>query len=167
MALRFGMPEVIRFKHHADRQLAKWRTMQENTAQAVQSVVTSTEVSAASFAFGLVHGKYGGVALFGIPTDLLAGLALHIAAFSGVAGKGSIDHLHAFGDGALASFFHGLGRQVGRTIQTEADREMILRNGGGLVKGGATLGADSSYGTTGGGSLADEELARMVAAGQK
>jgi len=164
MALGFGTSDIIRFKHHYDRAMGKWRAMQESTEHAIQSVIASSEVSAASFAFGLVQGKWGGVAVIGVPADLIAGLGLHILAFAGVGGKQSIDHLHAFGDGALASFFNGLGRQVGRSIQTTKDRERIMEHGGGLLSSGATMGAE---GTTGGASLADEELARMVASGRR
>lgn len=157
MALGFSTADIVRFKNHADRVSSKARAALAKADEAVSTVITTSEVSAASFLFGLAQGKYGGIAIVGVPVDLLAGLALHIAAFAGIGGKNS-SHLHAFGDGALASFFGGLGRQVGRSIQTPEDRARIAQSGvSGALDGG----------TTGGASLADEELARMVAAGRR
>lgn len=164
MALHFGPSEIVRFKRRADAISNKAHAALAKIGDSVETFVTSSEVSASSFLFGLAQGKFGGIAVFGIPVDLLAGLGLHIAAFAGVGGRSS-HHLHAFADGALASFFGGLGRHVGRQIQTPADRERIAASGakfGTLPSGAFTVG-----GQTGGASLADEELARMVAAGRK
>ncbi len=162
--LAFGHHDIVRFKQHADRLTQRARAVLARSDEAVSTVVTSAEVSAASFLFGLAQGKFGGIAIVGIPVDLLVGLGLHVAAFAGVGGKNS-EHLHAFADGALASFFGGLGRHVGRGLQTPADRERMMKHGAkyaALPDGSYTVG-----GTTGGASLADEELARMVAAGRK
>jgi hypothetical protein len=164
MALHFGPAHITRFKAQADSITKKARIALAKADQAVDTVITTSEVSAASFLFGLAQGKFGGVAVFGVPIDLLSGLGLHVLAFAGIGGKNSY-HLHSFGDGALASFFGGLGRQVGRQIQTPADRERMLKHGaktGILPDGTYAVG-----GVTGGASLADEELARMVAAGRK
>ncbi len=156
MALAFSQADIVRFKRRADSIISKGRALAEKHKDRINTVVTSTEVSAASFLFGLAQGKFGGISIVGVPVDLLAGLALHVLAFAGV-GKGNAHHLHAFGDGALASFFNSLGRSVGRSIQTPTDRERIARSGV----------AGALDGVTGGASLADEELARMMAAGRK
>jgi hypothetical protein len=163
MALSFGQHDIIRFKQHADRMTARARAVMEKTDEAVASFITTSEVSASSFLFGLAQGKFGGIAIFGVPVDLLTGLALHVAAFAAGGKYKNLHHLHAFADGALASFFGGLGRQVGRQIQTPADVERMMRSGraSALPDGKYTVG-----GVTGGASLADEELARMVAAGR-
>lgn len=163
MALHFGPSEIVRFKRRADAVSAKAHAALAKIGDSVETFVTTSEVSASSFLFGLAQGKFGGIAVFGIPIDLLAGLGLHIAAFAGVGGRSS-HHLHAFADGALASFFGGLGRHVGRQIQTDGDRQRIAASGSkfGVLPSGAYVG-----GNTGGASLADEELARMVAAGRK
>lgn len=143
--------------------MAKAHAALAKIGDSVETIVTTSEVSASSFLFGLAQGKFGGIAVFGIPVDLLSGLALHIAGFAGVGGR-SAHHLHAFADGALASFFGGLGRHVGRQIQTDGDRERIVKSGG---KFGVMPGSGAYVsGTTGGAALADEELARMVAAGR-
>jgi len=167
MSLAFSQADIIRFKNKADRIVAKGRAMADRQAETIETVIISSEVSAASFMFGLAQGKFGGIAIVGVPFDLLAGLSLHILAFAGVGGRNAA-HLHAFGDGALASFFGGLGRQVGRKIQTPNDRERILKHAppedrarlSAILTAGGSLSGD----TTGGGALADEELARMVAA---
>ena len=55
------------------------------------------------------------LAEYGVPVDLIAGVGLHALGYLGVAGKAQ-DHLHAFGDGALAVWFSGLGAGVGARI---------------------------------------------------
>jgi len=157
MALAFSQGDIVRFKGMVDRQMSKAKAISARADEAVATVITTSEVSAASFLFGLAQGKFGGISLVGVPIDLLGGLGLHILAFAGIGGKNA-HHLHAFGDGALASFFNGLGRQVGVTIQTPADRARITKVSG--------VAGDLS-GMTGGAALADEELARMVAAGRR
>lgn len=152
----FSTSDIVRFRTKASALASKAKQALDRADEAVATVVTTAEVSAASFLFGLAQGKYGGIALVGVPVDLLAGLGLHILAFAGIGGKNS-HHLHAFGDGALASFFGGIGRQVGRSIQSPEDRARIATSVQGALDGG----------TTGGGSLADEELARMVAADRR
>jgi hypothetical protein len=136
--------------------------------KAVATVITTSEVSAASFLFGLAQGKFGGVAVVGVPADLLAGLGLHVLGFAGIGGVNA-NHLHAFADGALASFFNKLGRDVGYTLQTDGDRARIAKSGkyATLPGGSFSVGGNAMDGVTGGAALADEELARMVAAGRR
>lgn len=157
MALKLSQGDLIRFKEQAERLKARAKSALAEADVVVQTLVRSTEISAAAFAFGVVNGKWGGVSLLGVPIDLLGGVGLHVAAFAGVGGKAA-EHLHAFGDGALASYMAGLGRNVGRSIQTPEDRARIARSGtSGLLDEGASGGA----------SLADEELARMVRGGAR
>jgi len=170
MALSVSQKDIINFKNHAERAIKKSRTVIEKSKQTMDTVVNTTEVGAAAFLFGLAQGKFGGIQIVGVPLDLLAGIGLHIAAFSGVGGKGNQKHLHAFADGALASFFNHLGRDVGYAVQTPADRERITKYATAKKKQYATLpGGQYSFGvgSSGGASLADEELARMVSAGRR
>lgn len=155
--LGFSTRDIVKFKHRADSISSKARAALAKAEQGVETVITTSEVSAAAFLFGLAQGKFGGVAIVGVPIDLLAGLGLHIAAFMGIGGRNA-HHLHAFADGALGSFFNALGRHVGSQYQTEEDRQRMLSR-----KPFALMGNE----TTGGASLADEELARMVAAGRR
>jgi hypothetical protein len=149
MSLAFSQSDIVRFKHKADRVIQKGRAMAEQHAETVGNVITTSEVGASAFLFGLAQGRFGGVMYRNIPIDLLAGVGLHVLAFAGIGGKNA-SHLHAFGDGALGSFLGGLGRQVGYSL------------GG---SGGTRSLGDVGNGNTGGASLADEELVRMVAAG--
>jgi hypothetical protein len=156
MKLNFSQQDIVRFKNQAEGIQRRAKAALARADEAVSTVITTTEVGAASFLFGLAQGKFGGISIVGVPVDLLSGLALHIAAFAGLGGANA-HHLHAFGDGALASYLNGLGRQVGRSIQTPEDRARIARSG---------VAGDSGSDRTGGASLADEELARMVRGGR-
>jgi len=98
----------------------RWRTRAQGVAKAgektTERIVRTVEVSAAGFALGLVKGKWGaGISVWSVPVDLIAGVGLHALGYLGVAGKAQ-DHLHAFGDGALAVWFSGLGAGVGARI---------------------------------------------------
>jgi hypothetical protein len=153
MKLNFSQNDIVKFKNQAESIQRRAKLALARADEAVATVITTTEVGAASFLFGLAQGKFGGISIVGVPVDLLSGLALHILAFAGIGGSNA-HHLHAFADGAFASYLNGLGRSVGRSLQTETDRARIAASG---VKGDET---------TGGASLADEELARMVRAGR-
>jgi len=145
-------------KRSHERSLMSANKSKERTANMIATATTAAEVSFTSFLFGCAQGKFGGVAMWGIPVDLVSGLGLHILGFTGVAGAKYGHHLHALADGALASYMNGLGRSVGRSFQTDTDRANI-------AAAAATVSGDIS-GITGGASLADEELARMVRAGR-
>lgn len=172
MALAVSQKDIINFKQRVDRMTTKAKNIIERSKQTMETVVTTTEVSAASFLFGLAQGKFGGIQIVGVPLDLLAGIGLHIMAFSGVGGKNSQSHMHAFGDGALASFFNHIGRDVGYAIQNDADRDRIKKFADKRKRQFSTLpGGQYSFGvggeSSGGAALADEELARMVNAGRR
>lgn len=115
------------------------------------TVIQTAEVGAAAFLCGVVQGKFPNKNLFGIPYDLAAGLALHVMGFAGVGGKYA-SHMHSFGDGALASYLVTTGKGVGANLPNMPDLS-------------STRG-DDFVGLSGGASLADEELARMVRAGR-
>lgn len=168
MALGVSQGDIVRFKTHVDRMTAKAKAVMQKADKAVATVITTSEVSAASFLFGLAQGKFGGIAVVGVPMDLLAGLGLHVLGFAGIGGVNA-HHLHAFGDGALASFFGKLGRDVGYTLQSAADKDRIVKSGAkyASLPGGAYSVGNGVDGVTGGAALADEELARMVAAGRR
>jgi hypothetical protein len=121
-------------------------------------VVRTSEIVLGSFSFGLLQGRFkdkGGLTLFGLPVDLLAGTAFHILGLLPFT-RGYSHHLHAFGDGALASFFTTTGYRVGER----------WAKGGGLTSGIAGLFGDAAEKpTSGGSSIADKELASLVRAG--
>lgn len=101
--------------------------LQKKGEETIGHLVTAAETSAAAFGFGMLQGRQGPVEIVGVPADLAAGTALHIAGFLGLGGKAS-GHLHAFADGALASYFFTLGRGVG----------INMKSGGSAVKGDLT-----------------------------
>lgn len=116
--------------------------------------VRSSEIALSSFAFGVLQGKFkdrGGLTLLALPVDLLAGATFHIfALFS----PDHAHHMHAFGDGALASFFTTTGYRVG---------ERWGRSGS-LKSGLSGIFGDPSGPVAGGASIADKELASLVRA---
>ena len=119
-------------------------------------VVRSSEVSISSFAFGVLQGRFksqGGLTLFALPVDLLAGATFHILGLFPFA-RGYAHHLHAFADGALASFFTTTGYRIGERWAA----------GGSFVKGMSGMFGDVGREPAGGGSIADKELASLVRA---
>lgn len=118
--------------------------------------VRSSEIALSSFAFGVLQGKFksqGGITMFGLPLDLLSGAAFHIIGLFPFA-KPYAHHLHAFGDGALASFFTTTGYRVGERWGST----------GSLMKGMSGMLGDAKE-PAGGASIADKELAGFVRAG--
>jgi hypothetical protein len=118
--------------------------------------VRSATVSLSAFTFGLIQGKFkpqGGLTLMGLPVDLLAGAACH--AF-GMFSRNYSQHLHAVGDGALASFFTTTGYRVGERWGA----------GGSLMRGLTGMFGDVGAEPAGGGTLADQQLSNMVRAGK-
>jgi hypothetical protein len=118
--------------------------------------VRSSEIALSAFTFGVLQGKFkdkGGLTLLALPVDLLAGATFHIfALFS----HDYAHHLHAFGDGALSSFFTTTGYRVGERW----GRSGSLRTGLSGVFG------DTEKLVAGGASIADKELASLVRAGE-
>jgi hypothetical protein len=117
--------------------------------------VRTADVALSSFAFGVLQGRFkaqGGLTLF-LPVDLMAGAAFHAMALFDFA-KPYAHHLHAFGDGALASFFTTTGYRVGEN----------WARGGSLVHGISGMFGDVGKEPAGGGSIADKELASLVRA---
>jgi hypothetical protein len=116
--------------------------------------VRSSEIALSAFTFGVLQGKFkskGGLTLLALPVDLLAGATFHIfALFS----REYARHLHAFGDGALASFFTTTGYRVGERWGSS----------GSLRAGMSGIFGDAENPVAGGASIADKELASLVRA---
>jgi hypothetical protein len=118
--------------------------------------VRSSEIALSSFSFGVLQGRFkdkGGLTFFALPVDLLAGATMHILGLFPFA-KPYAHHLHAFGDGALASFFTTTGYRVGER----------WARGGGLRAGLSGIFGDDKP-IAGGASIADKELASLVKGG--
>ena len=116
MALKLSGAEIKQALTDVSRWKAKASAVAVKGEKITERVVRTVEVSAAGFGLGIIKGKWGpNVSLWGVPVDLILGVGLHAAGYAGIAGKAS-DHLHAFGDGALAVWFSGLGAGVGQKI---------------------------------------------------
>ena len=116
--------------------------------------VRTSEIALSTFTFGVLQGKFrdrGGLTLFALPVDLLAGAAFHVAGLLPVASEYS-HHLHAFGDGALASFFTTMGYRVGER----------WGRGGSLKAGLSGIFGDAEKPVSGGSTVADSALANLV-----
>jgi hypothetical protein len=129
----------------------------DSTLREIGAVRTS-EVAASAFAFGLLQGRFkaqGGLTVFALPVDLIAGVTFHAMGLFGFA-KPYAQHLRAFGDGALASFFTTTGYRVGERAAAS----------GSLFKGlSGMFGDDSGKEPAGGAGMADKELDSLVRAG--
>lgn len=135
MALQLSKADIVRMRERAERLQAYAKRTLERSKEVVTTVVTTIEVTAAAFGWGVVKGKWGEVEIFGAPLTLVAGLSLHVLAFFGVAGNmGS--HLHALGDGTLASWASTTGIAAGDAWRLKAG------GGSAALPGGKTSGDD-------------------------
>lgn len=129
MATKVSAAHIMRLRDHYAGMQRKLEGVKKKGESVVDELVCAAEIGAASFAFGAAQGRYGAIEVLGVPADLGAAVALHLAGFAGLAGKQS-HHLHAFGDGALASFFFTLGRGTGlgwkqKSIGNGADKKEL------------------------------------------
>jgi len=132
MPLKVSASEV----KHALTEVNRWRqraqTVSKSGEKTTERIVRTVEVGAAGFAVGLIKGKWGSsISVWGVPVELIAGVGLHALGYLGVAGKAQ-DHLHAFGDGALAVWFSGLGANVGAKIGSPSVKGMGALPGEGV-----------------------------------
>lgn len=128
----------------------------DSTLRSELRSVRSSEIALSSFTFGVLQGRFkakGGLTFFALPVDLLAGATFHILGLFGFT-RPYAHHLHAFGDGALASFFTTTGYRVGERWAA----------GGSFVRGMSGIFGDAEKPIAGGASIADKELASLVRA---
>ncbi len=119
MATKITGRDIVKMKQRYEGLMKRADGVRHKGESTVEHLVSSAEVSGSAFALGVVQGKYGPVSVVGVPLDLTVAAGLHLAGFLGLAGKSS-SHLHAFGDGALASFFFTLGRGTGAKWKASA-----------------------------------------------
>ncbi len=112
MPTKISGRDIMRLKDHYSSLSRRADSVKKKGEETVEHLVSAAEVSAAAFTLGAIQGRYGPVEVLGVPADLGAAVLLHLGGFMGLAGKAS-PHLHAFADGALASFFFTMGRGTG------------------------------------------------------
>jgi len=112
MPIQVSRAHLSRLHHSARLAMARGDRIRKRAEGAIEQGVCALEVGAASFGFGVVQGRTGGVKVVGVPLDLGAAVILHLAGFTGIAGK-MADHAHSLGNGALASYLTSLGRGIG------------------------------------------------------
>jgi hypothetical protein len=116
MAQNFSMTNYRKLQKRAVSLQASTKRARENAGQVVNHVVRTGEVAGTAFGLGVVQGRTGGMAFFGVPLELGLGVGAHAFALLGV-GRGAETHLAAVGDGALAAYFGTMGRGVGKTMK--------------------------------------------------
>lgn len=124
MAIKIGANQLARIRNAMTKAQTRTAAIAKKGESTVNTIVRTAEVSGAAFALGLAQGKYGVVEVAGVPADLAAGAALHLAAFFGIAGK-SGKHLHALADGAMASYFVNLGKGTGIAWKDKAAKTAL------------------------------------------
>jgi hypothetical protein len=119
MALQLSKSELVRMAKKAESLQKRVQRATEKADDVIDRVVRTTEVGATAFGFGVVQGRYGAIEVAGIPIDLGAAVLGHIGGFMGVGGRNA-QHLHAFADGALASYAVTMGRGAGASWRQKA-----------------------------------------------
>lgn len=117
----------------------------------VAQVGKTVEVAGSAFLFGVANGKLGGVELLGVPVDLAAGVAGHLAGFM-LASPKTAHHFHNLSDGALACFAARQGASIGQDWKTTG---RLFGKGSSNVRGELDGGGN-------GGSMEDAELSRLA-----
>ncbi len=119
MPVHISRTQLARLSRHAGSMARRAGHLKDKTEKAVNTLVSTAEVGAASFAFGVVQGRFGTVDVVGVPIELGTAVLLHLLGFVGVAGKAA-RHIHSFGDGALASYLTTLARGIGMDMKKKA-----------------------------------------------
>jgi hypothetical protein len=149
--LKVGAQQLLAMRNRAESMLSRAGKVKAKAEAAVHGLVRSAEVGTSAFALGVVQGRYGPVEVLGVPVDLGIAVAGHLVGFAGLAGNASA-HVHAFADGALATYAATLGRGTGASW-----REKALNPGKTSVRGELPGNAPAP-----GQSLPQEELDRLA-----
>lgn len=125
--LSISKKDIMKAKRQVENLKRRASKALEQAEDVLKVGVRTAEVGAAAFGLGVLSGKtQGGMPeVVGVPIDLGAGAVLHTLGFLGVGGDLS-EHMHNFGDGALASYLVTQGVVVGdawkkREIAAPAD----------------------------------------------
>lgn len=148
MVISRNFLEGLATRHHHLK--TRYASQIEKGERALHQVGKTLEISGAAFVTGAAHAKLGGVEVFGVPVELLAGVAAHGAGFFLVSNRNA-HHAHYIGDGILAAFAARMGQEVGQKWKSTGK----LFGHGGAVRGLASGTASD---------MSDADLARLAAA---
>lgn len=88
--------------------------------EGLETVLRSGEVCGAAFAFGVVKGRTGDTpSIAGVPLDLALGITGHGLAILGLGG-GMDAHMRSLADGALSSYVHTMGVDIGAKMAAKS-----------------------------------------------
>lgn len=98
---------------------ARVRSIRERKDEMVGAAVSAAIVGGVSFGLGWTRGRFGEVAIVGVPVDIGAAAVLHGVAFLDPASKYA-EHLHSAGNGALAVYLTTVGARIGDEMRKKA-----------------------------------------------
>ena len=108
---------LSRMTEYANKLAARVERQKEKGEAAMGQALGLAEIGGAAFLAGYANAKYGTGGEYtvkGVPADLLAGLALHAAAFAGFTGKHS-EHAHNLANGAISAYAVRMGQHMAAT----------------------------------------------------
>lgn len=131
------------------------RSALEKMHQVTRTAVRTAEVGGTAFAFGMLQGRLPASKqkVMGVDIGLGSAVALHVLAYAGIGGDYA-GHLHAIGDGALASYLCTQGIKMG----AEMAKKKVA---GATFDRGPRLEGENIEGQ----SLSDEELQALRSRG--
>lgn len=161
-SFQISKQQAADWKQRAERLMARARTITEKSEETVGQVIRTMEVGGSAFTAGVLKGRYGTVEIAGVPADLGAAVVLHGIGFLG--GGKYKEHLHAFGDGVLASYLTAVGAGIGDRMARES-AAAAARPAGGAAPAAAAQGEAGHELASGAERLSDQELQVLQQAG--
>lgn len=157
MAEKASLAKFKAIQHKLTTAQKRIARIRETADEKVEVFIRTAETGGAAMLGGVIIGKGGNDDtsfannVFGIPTTLGVGLALHTAGLAGIGGKNR-NHLHAIGDGFLCAYLTQFGMQVGTGVRKGASIKDSVTKA--LEKGGVPD-------TTNGMRLSADDLAAL------
>lgn len=129
------------------------RAALEKMHDVTRTAFRTAEVGASAFGFGMLQGRLPADKqhVMGVDIGLGSAVVLHVLGYAGIGGDYA-GHLHAIGDGALASFLTSQGIKMGAQLAKKKFAAATFAEG-------ARLAGDDIEGQ----SLSDEELSGLAA----
>jgi len=161
MSLNITRQDAERLLRTAQNARASIKRAKEHANEAVERMVQTVEVGSTAFSFGIINGRFNGVEVLGVPLDALAAFSMHAIAFFGVAP----DHMHNFGDGAMASYLTTSGAGIGRAMAVRAGAAAPMQAAhAGWIGTGQLPAGSAVYGQIPGGAprMSDQQLADLA-----